>query len=85
MMERRMREAPTAWKEYEEKRVNKAVAEHDRQVEVYKQLESVGQIADDWMEEVKEKHTDDFQKKVILITPLEVAFFACSVCSWLKE
>ena len=54
MMERRMREAPTAWKEYEEKRVNKAVAEHDRQVEVYKQLESVGQIADDWMEEVKE-------------------------------
>ncbi|GMR42102.1 hypothetical protein PMAYCL1PPCAC_12297 [Pristionchus mayeri] len=64
IQEKRRKEAPVKWKDFESARVQKAIDEHSRQVDVYNKLTAVGEEAGDWIEDVKMTHEDDFAKKI---------------------
>ncbi|GMT19012.1 hypothetical protein PFISCL1PPCAC_10309, partial [Pristionchus fissidentatus] len=64
MQDMRRKEAPGKWNKFEMERVQKAIEEHAREVDMYNKLESVGLSAEEWIEEVKMSHEDDFAKKL---------------------
>ncbi|KAL6726627.1 hypothetical protein Aduo_008580 [Ancylostoma duodenale] len=63
VMSKRMSEAPKLHEEYEHRRIQKAVDDHNAAVTMWQRLEEVREDALDWITQVKEMNADDFAKK----------------------
>ncbi|EPB67873.1 eukaryotic translation initiation factor 3 subunit A family protein [Ancylostoma ceylanicum] len=63
IMTKRMSEAPKLHEEYERRRIQKAVDDHNSAVTMWQRLEEVREDSMDWITQVKEMNADDFAKK----------------------
>ncbi|KAK6742169.1 hypothetical protein RB195_009811 [Necator americanus] len=63
VMMKRMQEAPKLHEEYDCRRIQKAVDDHNSAVNMWERLEEIREDAMDWISLVKESNADDFAKK----------------------
>ncbi|KHJ75860.1 hypothetical protein OESDEN_24523, partial [Oesophagostomum dentatum] len=63
IMMKRLQEAPKLHEEYETRRIQKAIDDHNNAVQMWERLEQIREDAKEWITEVKEMNADDFAKK----------------------
>ncbi|KAE9417032.1 hypothetical protein Angca_003156 [Angiostrongylus cantonensis] len=64
IMMKRLQEAPKLHDKYEQRRIQKAIDDHNMAVNIWERLQEVREDAMDWISQVKESNADDFAKKV---------------------
>ncbi|KAJ1347245.1 Eukaryotic translation initiation factor 3 subunit A [Parelaphostrongylus tenuis] len=64
IMMKRLQEAPKLHDKYEQRRIQKAIDDHNTAVNIWERLQEVREDAMDWISQVKESNADDFAKKV---------------------
>uniref|UniRef100_A0A0K0DE96 Eukaryotic translation initiation factor 3 subunit A n=1 Tax=Angiostrongylus cantonensis TaxID=6313 RepID=A0A0K0DE96_ANGCA len=62
IMMKRLQEAPKLHDKYEQRRIQKAIDDHNMAVNIWERLQEVREDAMDWISQVKESNADDFAK-----------------------
>ncbi|KAK6056978.1 hypothetical protein COOONC_05506 [Cooperia oncophora] len=63
VMMKRLQEAPKLHEKYEQKRIQKAIDDHNHAVCTWERLEEIREDAMDWISQVKSSNAEDFAKK----------------------
>uniref|UniRef100_A0A7I5E9A5 Eukaryotic translation initiation factor 3 subunit A n=5 Tax=Trichostrongylidae TaxID=6315 RepID=A0A7I5E9A5_HAECO len=63
IMMKRLQEAPKLHEKYEQRRIQKAIDDHNQAVSIWERLEDIREDAMDWIDQVKSSNAEDFAKK----------------------
>ncbi|PIO58870.1 hypothetical protein TELCIR_19683, partial [Teladorsagia circumcincta] len=66
VMMKRLQEAPKLHEKYEQRRIQKAIDDHNLAVCIWERLENIREDAMDWMAQVKSSNAEDFARKAKL-------------------
>ncbi|KAK6031362.1 hypothetical protein OSTOST_02485 [Ostertagia ostertagi] len=66
VMMKRLQEAPKLHEKYEQRRIQKAIDDHNLAVCIWERLENIREDAMDWIEQVKSSNAEDFARKAKL-------------------